>query len=444
MYRPGLGDCFLLTLQSGTATPRHLLIDCGVILGTKDSAEAMTRIVRDIAATTGGRLDVVVATHEHWDHLSGFLQARGLFDRMKIGEVWLAWTEDPADALAERLRHERQQALRALRVAANRLSETDAASADQLREPLAFFGAASGPGTRDALDYLVNHPSRPRVRYHRPGGEPLELPDDGGTRVYVLGPPRDEDLIRRSDPTKSGHEVYDFGAGLALLAAEGLPAENEHSFERAQAFEPRFRVPADRAAGSVWFRDHYFRPADDWRRIDADWLRTAEQLALSLDNHTNNTSLVLAFELEPGGRVLLFPGDAQVGSWLSWDAYQWRCAPRAADPVAAPDLLRRTVLYKTGHHGSHNATLRERGLERMVSPDLVALLPVDGPMAQRKRWNMPFPSLLDRLREVARGRVIRADEDLPDQPDNVSAEEWQRFRARVATSPNGLYYEYTL
>ena len=27
------------------------------------------------------------------------------------------------------------------------------------------------------------------------------------------------------------------------------------------------------------------------------------------------------------------------------------------------DLLHRTIFYKVGHHGSHNATLRERGLE---------------------------------------------------------------------------------
>jgi hypothetical protein len=47
-------------------------------------------------------------------------------------------------------------------------------------------------------------------------------------------------------------------------------------------------------------------------------LGLAGRLALQLDSDTNNTSLVLAFELGKSGRVLLFPGDAQVGNWLSW------------------------------------------------------------------------------------------------------------------------------
>jgi hypothetical protein len=32
---------------------------------------------------------------------------------------------------------------------------------------------------------------------------------------------------------------------------------------------------------------------------------------------------VLAFELASEGEVLLFPGDAQVGNWLSWETLEW-------------------------------------------------------------------------------------------------------------------------
>ena len=42
------------------------------------------------------------------------------------------------------------------------------------------------------------------------------------------------------------------------------------------------------------------------------------EFALKIDNDVNNTSLALALELADK-RVLLFPGDAQVGNWLSWD-----------------------------------------------------------------------------------------------------------------------------
>jgi hypothetical protein len=58
---------------------------------------------------------------------------------------------------------------------------------------------------------------------------------------------------------------------------------------------------------------------------------------------------VLAFELGKGGKVLLFAADAQRGNWISWkDGDQ---------TITATDLLDRTVVYKVGHHGSHNATL---------------------------------------------------------------------------------------
>ena len=72
----------------------HMLIDCGVLKGTEDGKARMQAIVRDIAQTTAGRLDVLVVTHEHWDHVSGFVQAEDEFKQLSIGEVWLAWTEN--------------------------------------------------------------------------------------------------------------------------------------------------------------------------------------------------------------------------------------------------------------------------------------------------------------------------------------------------------------
>ena len=44
--------------------------------------------------------------------------------------------------------------------------------------------------------------------------------------------------------------------------------------------------------------------------------------------------------------------------------------------VTGPDLLKRAIFYKVGHHGSHNATLSEKGLEQMERLR-VAMIPVD-------------------------------------------------------------------
>src|SRR4051794_28176192 len=78
MYRQGLGDCFLITLPRTTGKPFFIMIDCGVILGTADAVTKMEAVVTDIAQTTHGRIDLLLATHEHWDHLSGFVQATDL------------------------------------------------------------------------------------------------------------------------------------------------------------------------------------------------------------------------------------------------------------------------------------------------------------------------------------------------------------------------------
>jgi hypothetical protein len=188
MYRQGLGDCFLLSLPGPQRDLFHMLIDCGVHSGTPDEKAVMNRLARDIEAATGGRLDVVVVTHDHWDSVSGFVQARSVFDRIKIGEVWMAWTEDPSDTVADSLRQSRSLAVRGLRVMAGRLDALDGAStsaaADRLRIPLGFFGLAAGAGPRAAVDYLKEHPSQPRVRYLRPGGAAVRVPDAGAIRVY--------------------------------------------------------------------------------------------------------------------------------------------------------------------------------------------------------------------------------------------------------------------
>lgn len=122
----------------------YILIDCGVILGTADAVKMMTDVVEDIVRESGGKIDLLLATHQHWDHLSGFIQAKEAFAKLKIENVWLAWTEDPSDALAQKLRKERQQALASLRlsVGAMRIAG-DAGGASEVEDLIGFFGAVA-------------------------------------------------------------------------------------------------------------------------------------------------------------------------------------------------------------------------------------------------------------------------------------------------------------
>ncbi len=189
MYRHGLGDCLLVTLPRRSGDDYHILIDCGVILGTPDAANVMRRVLGDVATTTKNRIDVLVATHEHWDHVSGFVQAADIFERLEVGEVWLGWCEDPADPLARQLAGERSAALASLRLGASRmLLAGDHAGADTVASLTDFFGAARGPSTRDALTAVSAKTTAPR--YCRPSDDPID-PAHTGARIYVLGPPHE-------------------------------------------------------------------------------------------------------------------------------------------------------------------------------------------------------------------------------------------------------------
>jgi hypothetical protein len=412
IYRQGLGDCFLVTLprQDGEANAFHIMIDCGVLLGTPDAPALMTRVVEDIHRQTGGTVDLLVVTHEHWDHVSGFLQAAEALQRITFRAVWMGWTES-GDPQAKRLEAGRARALAALSLAQSHMRLFGAAELEELSGLLEFFGAGGGRSTRDAMAAARRLAPPGGPRYAEPGEKPTALPGTGA-RLYVLGPPRDEALLLRSDPSRRAPETYGFGvAGFPLGEVEeclGAAAPDG-------PFGPRFSIPMEVARGLPDFRAYWSDgpvgagEGEAWRRIDSAWLDGATDLALRLDHDTNNTSLALAIELA-NGEVLLFAADAQVGSWLSWQDLRWEVEGRA---VTGPDLLARTVFYKVGHHGSHNATLRDKGLELMTRLR-VAAVTVDEAIAQQRRWGrIPFPGLLDRLEEQTGGRVLRTDRAPP-------------------------------
>src|SRR5436190_8410209 len=166
-----------------------------------------------------------------------------------------------------------------------------------------------------------------------------------------------------------------------------------------------------------FFKEHYLKKSESWRKIDLDWLEAAEVLALALNDFTNNTSLALAFEFIDSGEVLLFPGDAQIGSWLTWSDLSWSVTdPNGATRVVqAADLFPRVVFYKGSHHASYNGTLTGYtdgvGLEEMTHRDLVCVVPVDRAMSKKMGWDrtLPWTPLLARLKEKTRGRLVLTD-----------------------------------
>jgi glyoxylase-like metal-dependent hydrolase (beta-lactamase superfamily II) len=426
-YCQGIGDCHLLRFPKADGGFFWILIDCGVHTMVTGGSALMRQIVDNIAAITK-RIDVLVVTHEHWDHVSGFLSAAKHFEQITVGAVWMSWAENAEDPLARDLDEFRGAAMSALQDVGRQIERVNgldgqaAELRDRLPALLGFQFGAEGErvrAARDAASAMVK-PGKPT--FLGPDTPPITIPEVPNLRVYVLGPPRDKAAL--GVEVRAG-EMYGVLGKQAWLMNSAL--RNALNDDGGISGDPG--APFDASVGSTlsdalsgqadqniaaFVRRHYAGAAgqqgDDasWRRIDADWLAAGAELALRMDRGINNTSLVLAFEFIDSGRVLLFPGDAQAGNWISWRDVEWTVD---GNKVKANDLLVRTVYLKVAHHGSHNATLKQNGLELMVSPDLTAFIPTNKKDAVKAGWGeMPFHEIVDALKQRTASRTICADD----------------------------------
>jgi hypothetical protein len=338
-YQVGFGDCFLLSFQYAAAS-RHILVDFGTMAlppGRGDAGAYMLQIANQIKADCGGKLDAVIATHRHRDHISGFNRKAGkgsgdVIRSLQPDVVIQPWTEDPKAKTDATTPTEVQQNhhFRASLVSISAVAESihaEAARFGVAGAQLAAIGMdnISNP---DAIDNLATMASKANYYVYHGSASGLEkiLP---GVTISVLGPPtlKQTDSIRRQTDTNQD-EFWMLRAAFWGRAARTAKAHSGTGEPRL-----RYRLAAAIPPSARWFRHQMLQ----------DRSESLLSIVRSLDNQMNNTSVILL--MEANGKLLLFPGDAQ------WENWQYALS----DPGTV-SRLKKVDVYKVGHHGSRNAT----------------------------------------------------------------------------------------
>lgn len=410
MYnQENLGDCFLLTFEAGEKET-NLLIDFG---SYTDNSKREKVIAAHIQKSIGSKPLYVAVTHQHKDHLSGFVSGAEELKKIKIEELWLSFLDNASSDAGKKLRKLSEAYWKknnSLMHLAGKESKNNSAVAKMLEKKKGFDLFAEDQANGSAYTNLLSWAKD--VKYFEPGMV-FDMPGlpKNTVKVYVLGPPTDYKQLKKMNPgkTEAVHglaELLNLDASSTLMLDALTERNTDEKNLSGFPFSKRFgkRAPVKKAAASAVDPEAlYHSKENEWRRIDHDWMSEMGSLALHMDTLTNNTSLVLAFELVESGKVLLFAGDAQIGNWNSWFDVEFDDAN-----VNAEELLKRTVFYKAGHHSSHNATLA-KGLDLMNEKELVIFIPVNQKVSDTQNFLMLKAPMMKGYNRKAKGRVVRSD-----------------------------------
>jgi len=365
----------------------------------------MEKVVDNIAEVTDRKLEIIIATHAHRDHIYGFGRLADVFAKLKVGEIWLPWTWDENN----------EEALK--------LQQKHAALTDKLLQHFQALGASANP---DALNAVVNVAGNQRatellksgfgndnvkVRYLKAGDtlKPGDIPIPS-LLARVLGPPQSKDFLAQMNPP-SGQSYLRAGPNGTIELVDAI-----------QPFGHRWK--ADPAAST-----YLHLSAKEEKQLQELSGSSINDLAFALDQARNNESLVILFIFS--NKYLLFAGDAQYGNWRWW----------LENERSSGDILSKINFFKIAHHGSHNATPRA-ALEKMADGEFAAMV-----STQSKPWkSIPRVPLMSRLDEKTKKRIVRSDwlsvegapEPLPDTVPTLPSKLPEGF------SKGDLWFDYII
>ena len=339
-----VGDCFYVRIPkarviNGGEDDFHMLIDCGTKgKGTFTSA-AIKNLARDLpdSLTPGKkRLDLLVVTHEHEDHIKGFDPDD--FEDILIEHIWLSAVMNPDHPQSQNTNALYSFASKAMR----EVESLGLALSPELEDLVSLF-SIKNDGAMEALRQTLPQANGTQATYVEAGmtSTTLNIPIKGAT-LRILGPEQDIDHFYLGKAEEQFNGLKSGMASFQTSAQSDLqPANISNS---------------------------------DFRTLRSRMMSNAFAFAELVSKVKNNASTVLL--LEWGGRRLLFVGDSewehsfkagnQNGCWnVMWHQ-------RHAELAHPIDFL------KVGHHGSTNATPWAEGGDTDSEPAqiLEAILPL--------------------------------------------------------------------
>lgn len=347
-YSVGVGDCIYIRIpkarkKGGQTDDFHILVDCGKKGSAAELKVALDHLKGELPVEDGRkRLDLLLVSHEHEDHIKGFDPT--WFTDIRIENLWMSVAmnrDHPQAKFAHQLHDMAATAMRSI-------TARNLALSPELADIAARYSIAND-GAVDALRKTLPKQNGITPLYVHADMKPADLQPAtlSGATFKVLGPEFDIDTYYLGDAAED--ILHGFSASTGLLKGKAKT----------------------RTTGSA--------PANisgsDFTRLQSRMMSGAFAFAEEEGEVVNNTSVMLLIEWR--GRRLLFVGDAEWNS--AYRDKKKNFAWNTAWKLHKTELETAVDFLKIGHHGSINATpwnSKEDGKLTEPATILNAILPL--------------------------------------------------------------------